>query len=84
MHSLLIVAALSTTFTVYPGFTNPQQPVEAKRDLGPVYEFTIKCPLSTGIMAYSKVEKLFCTSDWTCYRELQAAIDHLCKQDRAE
>ena len=79
MHSLFIAVAVSTTFTLYPEFVEPQSPIKMVRDLGPVYEITVRCPLGFGIMTYSKVDKRFCTPDWTCYRSIEPAFQKLCK-----
>lgn len=79
MYGLLIATAVSTTFTVYPGFVAPKSQIEMVRDLGPVLEVTVRCPLGAGIMTYSKVERLFCTPDWTCYGNFRTAAEKLCK-----
>ena len=79
MNSILVAVAVTSTFTLYPGFVEPKSQIEAVRDIGPVLELIVKCPLGNGMMSYSKVDKKFCTADWTCYRDPKAAIAHLCK-----
>ncbi len=78
MLSAFVVSAVSATFSVYPGFVKPKSQVEMVRDLGLVLEVTVKCPLGTGILTFSKVEKVFCAPDLVCYRDLQAAIRKTC------
>ena len=78
MHSLFFAVALTTTFTLYPGFVSSKSQIEAIRDLGPVLEVIVRCPVGTGIMSYSKVDRQFCTPDWTCYYDMKPAIKKLC------
>ena len=78
MLSAFVVSAVSATFTIYPGFVEPKNPVEMVRDLGVVLEMTVKCPFGTGILSYSKVERVFCSPDLVCYRDLQSAIRRTC------
>ena len=79
MNSLLVALAVSSTFTLYPGFVAPKAQVEAVRDKGLVLEVIVRCPVGTGIMSYSKADKQFCTPDWTCTRSMQMAIARLCE-----
>ena len=79
MLSAFVVSAVSATFSIYPGFVEPKSPLEMVRDLGPVLEITVKCPLGTGILSYSKIERLFCSPDLTCYGDINQAIRKTCK-----
>lgn len=79
MNSLLVALAVSSTFTLYPGFVAPKAQIEAVRDKGLVLEFIVRCPAGTGIMSYSKVDEHFCTPDWECTGSMQSAITKLCK-----
>ena len=79
MSNLLAALAVTTTFTLYPGFVSPNSQIEAVRDLGPVLEVIVRCPLGSGIMSYSKVDQKFCTPDWKCDRNFKRAVSRLCK-----
>ena len=79
MNSLLVALAVSSTFTLYPGFVAPKNQIEAVRDMGLVLEVVVRCPVGTGIMSYSKVDGQYCTPDWTCTESMQTAITRLCK-----
>ena len=79
MNSLLVALAVSSTFTLYPGFVAPKNQIEAVRDMGLVLEVVVRCPVGTGIMSYSKVDKQFCAPDWTCTRSMEKAIARLCE-----
>lgn len=81
--SLLAAAVLSATATTsiysdYPGFVNPQAVVEAYTDKGPILELIVKCPGGTGIMSYSKIDRLYCSSKHNCYASLRTAVRDTC------
>jgi len=74
---LLIFSA--NIFTIYPGFLNPEARVQVATDKGPVVELVIACKPGEGIMSFSKVEKLFCVPDSSCYRNFNTAYRKLCQ-----
>ncbi len=78
--SLLTATGLSAAgLTDYPGFINPKATVEAVVDRGPIQELIIKCPQGTAIIAYSKVEKLFCGPTGGCSQQLPAVVQRACR-----
>ena len=79
MLNLWLAAAVSTNFTVYPGFVDPKAQIEAVTDLGPVLEVVLKCQRGTAIMSYSKVEGVYCTPKWVCYDDMKQAIARSCR-----
>lgn len=74
-----LLAAATTGFIYYPGFTEPGQPIEALIDKGPIVEMIVRCEHGTGIIAASKYEGLFCTADFTCFRTLRPALARTCR-----
>jgi hypothetical protein len=78
--SILAATSLSTAgLTDYPGFINPKATVEAVVDRGPIQEMIIKCPQGTAIIAYSKVEKLFCGPTGGCSPQLSSIVQRACR-----
>ena len=79
MSPFVIFAATSTTiFSDYPGFVDTRATVEAFTDRGPVVELIIKCPGGSGILTYSKIEHLYCSSKHSCFSSLRAAARDTC------
>lgn len=66
-------------FRYYPGFRNSEAVVEVAHDKGLTVEIIIRCPVGTGIINWSKVERLYCLPDHSCKRSLKAAVRHLCR-----
>ena len=69
-------------FRTYPGFLDPYAKVEAVHDKGLMMELIVRCSvkadgtISPGIMSYSKVERLFCSSRHRCFSDpVRAARD---------
>ena len=77
-------AAAAANFSQYPGFTDPDALVEMTTDKGLIIEVVLRCSrkpngkISSGIMTYSKVEKLFCSSKNRCFRDPVRAFDDTC------
>jgi len=78
---LLLLASIGAgnIFTFYPGFVEPQFDIQAITDKGPVLEMIIACRPGEGIISFSKVERVFCVPDATCYSKIRPAIRQLCK-----
>ena len=69
---------LAAIFSDYPAFTKRSGVIEAYTDRGPIVELIIRCPIGTGIISYSKVEKLYCSSKFACSSAIKPAIDDTC------
>lgn len=70
---------MASIFSDYPGFLNNGRLVEAYTDRGPVVELIVRCPVGTGIMSYSKIEGLYCSSKHNCSPALRTAVDDTCR-----
>lgn len=70
--------ALTAIYSDYPGFLKRAGIIEAYTDRGPIIEMIIRCPAGTGIMSYSKLEKLYCSSKWKCTPKLVEAVANTC------
>lgn len=70
--------AMAPIYSDYPAFVNKNVLVEAYTDLGPIVEMIVKCPTGTGIISYSKVEKLYCSSKLDCFTGIYAAVARTC------
>ncbi len=80
MSKILVAAAVSGNFTLYPGFLEPFRNVEAIVDRGLILEVVIRCDATaTGILSFSKPERLYCSSKNRCYRELAPAMADTCR-----
>lgn len=78
--SLLAAAAATTSiYSDYPGFVDPSSHVEAYIDKGPILELIIKCPQGAGIVSYSKLERLYCSSKRDCFVTLKSASRSTCE-----
>ncbi|MEM7300413.1 MAG: hypothetical protein AAF468_04955 [Pseudomonadota bacterium] len=84
MLKILFIAAATSNFSAYPGFNNPNAMVEMTTDKGLVVEIVLRCgitdlgKISPGIMTYSKVERLFCSSKHKCFDTAEQAAIHTC------
>ena len=70
--------AAAAIFSDYPAFLKKGGVVEAYTDRGPIVEMIVRCPTGTGIISYSKVEQLFCSSKMHCFGRLQPAVAETC------
>jgi hypothetical protein len=70
--------AAAATFSEYPVFVRPGSRVEAIIDRGTINELIVRCDRGSGILSYSKIEKLYCTPDHRCTRGRDTAIRRLC------
>lgn len=77
----LLVAATATTslFSDYPAFVDTKSRIEAYVDKGPILELIINCPEGTGIVSYSKIERLYCSSKHDCFASLKSASKRTCE-----
>lgn len=66
-------------FSDYPAFLKKGGVIEAYTDRGPIVELIIRCPAGTGIMSYSKVERLYCSSKHNCSLTLRTAVEDTCR-----
>ena len=79
-----LAAPAQAGFRVYPGFLDPYAKVEMVHDKGLVMEIVVRCrrkadgQISPGILSYSKVERLYCSSKGRCGRSPLAAARHTC------
>lgn len=73
-----LMTVLAASFTEYPAFLRPNVVVEAFTDKGLMVELIVRCPVGTGILTYSKVERAYCSSRHACFGALPAAVDHTC------
>ena len=84
LNTLFIAAAIASNFITYPGFNNPAGIIEMTTDKGLILEIVLRCSrkengqISSGIMSYSKVEKLYCSSRNRCYRDAKKAAEETC------
>ena len=88
---LALAAAFAATtlpahagFRAYPGFLDPYAKVEMVHDKGLMMEIVVRCrrkangAISPGILSYSKVERLFCSSKGRCTTSAQRAARDTC------
>ncbi len=78
---LLLLASLGAgnIFTIYPGFIEPKFDIQAVTDKGPVLELIIACRPGEGIISYSKIDRVYCAPDATCYSAIRPAIRQTCQ-----
>lgn len=83
----LITTAFSTVaqsadFTQYPGFRDKDALIEMTTDKGLIVEYVLRCNrkgrAQSGIMTYSKVERLFCSSKNRCTPNAITAAEDTC------
>ena len=70
--------ALAAVYTDYPAFLKSGGVIEAYTDRGPIVELIVRCPAGTGILSYSKIERLYCSSKHGCFSRLKPALDETC------
>lgn len=70
---------MASIFSDYPVFLKKDGPVEAYTDRGPIIELIVRCPVGTGIMSYSKIERLYCSSKHNCSTGLSVAVEDTCR-----
>ena len=70
--------ALTAIYSDYPAFLKKAGVIEAFTDRGPIVEMIVRCPIGTGIMSYSKLEQLYCSSKMKCTAHFQAAVSDTC------
>lgn len=81
---ILIAAAATSSFITYPGFNHPANIIEMTTDKGLILEIVLRCgrnsngQISSGIMSYSKIERLYCSSRNNCYTNAKKAVEETC------
>jgi hypothetical protein len=70
--------AAAAIFSDYPAFLKKGGPIQAYTDRGPIVEMIVRCPAGTGIISYSKIERLYCSSKMHCYERLTLAVAETC------
>ncbi len=81
---LFLAAATSSGFITYPGFNHPENIIEMTADKGLILEITLRCSrkpdgqISSGIISYSKIERLYCSSRNNCYASAKKAVEETC------
>ena len=79
-----IGAASAANFSLYPGFRDRNAVVEMTTDKGLIVEMVVRCSrnakgkVKAGIMTYSKVERLYCSSKNRCSRNADRAFEDTC------
>lgn len=80
MFELASVGLMMTAiYSDYPAFLGGDRTVEAFTDRGPVVELIVRCPVGTGIMSYSKLEGLYCSSKHRCSTQMRRALEDTCR-----
>ncbi|MEP1208508.1 MAG: hypothetical protein ABJM29_10975 [Rhizobiaceae bacterium] len=79
----LLAPAQAGNFNLYPGFYDRDTFVEMTSDKGLIIEIVLRCErqgnrVKAGIMTYSKVEGLFCSSKMLCTSDAEKAADDTC------
>ncbi|MDD9909500.1 MAG: hypothetical protein OXR62_07385 [Ahrensia sp.] len=80
----LALSAKASNFSLYPGFQNRDGIIEMTTDKGLVVEIVVRCnrnedgQVRAGVMTYSKVERLFCSSKNRCGRDGDRALRDTC------
>ena len=80
---LIATSAQAEGFRTYPGFVDRNGTVEMVHDKGLMLELHVRCDIrrgkvGAGIMTYSKVERLFCSSRHRCSRDPIRALRDTC------
>lgn len=79
-----LTPAAAGNFSLYPGFRDRDTLVEMTTDKGLIIEVVLRCgrknngQVKAGIMTYSKVERLFCSSKNRCFKDAEKAFDDTC------
>ncbi|HMQ57931.1 MAG TPA: hypothetical protein PKE65_05240 [Rhizobiaceae bacterium] len=82
--ALIFLATGTGGLNLYPGFVHPGAQIEATIDKGLILEIIVRCGRdgrgrpSPGIMSYSKVERLYCSSKNRCFNAPEAAYRDTC------
>ena len=82
--TITVSTAFAANFTLYPGFRDRDALVEAATDEGLIVEVILRCErtssgkIKSGIMTYSKIENLYCSSKNRCFRDAERAFDDTC------
>lgn len=71
--------AMVAVYSDYPGFLKRHTLVEAYIDRGAIVELIVRCEGGTGILSYSKLDRLYCSSKHNCSATLQSAVDDTCR-----
>lgn len=80
----LVIAATTSNFISYPGFNHPENIIEMTTDKGLILEIVLRCgrnsngQISSGVMSYSKIERLYCSSRNNCYSNAKKAAEETC------
>lgn len=79
----LLTSAQAGDFRLYPGFVNRDAIVEMTTDKGLIVEIVLRCRRTSsgvvaGIVTYSKLEGLFCSSKMKCTRSAARAARETC------
>lgn len=78
MSVTLMMTLLAGTFTLYTREPETLPRVEAYTDRGPIVEMIVHCQSGSGIMTYSKLEKLYCGPRGRCDRDFDLVIASIC------
>jgi hypothetical protein len=82
-HDMLKLAVagfmLTAIYSDYPAFLKRAGVIEAYTDRGPIVEMIVRCPVGTGIMSYSKLERRYCSSKFKCSTTLTSAVTDTCR-----
>ncbi|MEE9375147.1 MAG: hypothetical protein V3V04_02300 [Rhizobiaceae bacterium] len=70
-------------FSLYPGFNDRNAFVEMTTDKGLIVEIVLRCKregnkVTAGIMTYSKIDRMFCSSKMRCTKDAVKAADDTC------
>ena len=73
----------ASNFNHYPGFLNRDSFIEMTSDKGLIVEFVLRCSregnkVKAGIMTFSKVDRMYCSSKMRCTRDIIEAVDDTC------
>lgn len=79
MSAFIAAAAAATmAYADYPGALSRTSPVEAAIDRGAVVEMIVRCGQRSGILRFSKIERLFCDPRSRCHTRFAAAHRATC------
>jgi len=84
LAAIMATSANAANFSLYPGFRDRDAIVEMTTDKGLIVEIVVRCrrkangQVSPGIMTYSKVERLYCSSKNRCSRSADRAFEDTC------
>ncbi len=84
IKAILVIAAVTGNYITYPGLNHPEKMIEMTTDKGLILEIVLRCgrkangQISPGIMSYSKIERLYCSSRNNCYTSAKKAVNETC------